>query len=312
MNLFKLNPRALDLKHGSVMTIGNFDGVHLGHQALLHQLLQKRQLLGLASIVVLFEPHPKELFLKVKAPKRIYTLREKLVYLQRLGIDYVFCINFTHDVAVIEPDIFIQSILFERLHVKYLLVGHDFHFGKNRQGHFGLLQQWGNKLNFQTEMFACIEKDGQRISSTGIREYLKIKDLDSARIDLGRPYSVIGRVGYGRQLARLWGIPTANIAVLEQKLSLKGVFCVKVRIGDLPGEYEGVANMGYRPTVDGSKPFLEVHLFDFDASLYGQFLEVLFLHCLRDEQKFPDVEHLRKQIEKDVLKAKAYFCSKFS
>lgn len=311
MNLFKLNPKALDLTHGSVMTIGNFDGVHLGHQALLHQLLQKRQRLGLVTIVVLFEPHPKELFLKGNAPKRIYTLREKIVYLQRLGVDYIFCINFTHDVAVIEPDIFIQSILFERLHVKYLLVGHDFHFGKNRQGDFRLLQYFGKKLNFQTEMFACIEKEGKRISSTGIREFLKIKDLDHAQMDLGRPYSVIGRVVHGRQLARLWGVPTANIAVLEQKLSLKGVFCVKVRIGALPQKYEGVANMGYRPTVDGSKPFLEVHLFDFDACLYGQFLEVIFLHSLRDEQKFPDVQYLRKQIEKDVIEAKAYFASKF-
>lgn len=307
MNLFKLNQKALDLVHGSVMTIGNFDGVHRGHQALINELLKKSMLLGLPSVVVIFEPHPKELFLKDLAPKRIYTLREKIVYLQRLGVDYIFCIEFTPHFSDIEPLIFIQSILSERLNVKFLFVGHDFRFGKNRVGDYALLHQWAKKLNYQTEMFDCIEIDNYRISSTGIREFLKIGDLESARTWLGRPYTVIGRVGYGRQLARLWGTPTANIAVLEHKLSLTGVFCVNIRICGQHQEFQGVANMGYRPTVDGSRPYLEVHLFDFDGCLYGRFLEVMFCHRLRDEQKFADLEQLRGQIEKDVMAAKAYF-----
>lgn len=307
MNLFKLNREALDLSHGSVLTIGNFDGVHLGHQALLNELLKKSTLVGLPSIVVLFEPHPKELFLKDLAPKRIYTLREKIVYLQRLGVDYIFCIEFTQSFSDIEPLMFIQSILHERLQVKFLFVGHDFHFGKNRQGDYALMQQWGEILNYQTEMFDCVEKDHHRISSTGIREFLKNGDLELAHFWLGRPYTVIGRVGYGRQLARKWGTPTANIAVLEQKLSLTGVFCVKIRICGQHQEFQGVANMGYRPTLDGSRPYLEVHLFDFEGCLYGKFLEVIFCQRLRDEQKFADLEQLRGQIEKDVMTAKSYF-----
>lgn len=307
MNLFKLNLKALDLSIGSVMTIGNFDGVHLGHQALLNRLIQKSQQLRLPSVVVLFEPHPKELFLRHLAPKRIYTLREKIFYLKQIGIDYVFCINFTPEISNIEPDIFIQTILVERLNVKHLIVGHDFHFGKNRKGNYLLLTHWGKTLDFVTEEFDCVEKDSERVSSTGIRDFLKKGDLTSAGLWLGRSYSAIGRVIYGRQLARLWGIPTANIKIFDQKLSLTGVFCVTVKFCGEETQYKGIANMGYRPTFGGTIPYLEVHLFGFDASIYGKFLEVSFCHLLREEQKFANVSQLREQIEKDVMHAQNYF-----
>jgi riboflavin kinase/FMN adenylyltransferase len=307
MKLFKINPKAKSLEQGSVLSIGNFDGVHRGHQALLKSLLQKSKQLGLASVVVIFEPHPKELFLGHQAPKRIYNLREKIIQLKRLGVDYVFCIDFTPSFAKTHPEQFIQNTLVQELHARFILVGHDFHFGKDRLGNQHLLQKMGQAQGFEVGIFDMFELEGQRISSTGVRDLLKKQDVKNISFCLGRHYSIIGRVIYGQKLARLWGIPTANIAVNPLKLTLSGVFCVNIKICGQEHDYQGVANMGYRPTVDGKKLFLEVHLFDFSGSLYGQFIEVSFLNKLRNEQKFANIEELRKQIEEDIVCAKHYF-----
>ncbi len=307
MKLFKLNPNALFINDGGVLTIGNFDGVHLGHQALLMQLIQKSQELGLPSVVLLFEPHPKELFLKAHAPKRIYTLREKIYYLKALGIDYVACIDFNQNFSNISAEQFVKTILHEKLSAKYILIGHDFLFGKARHGNLALLQNLGQTFGFSAQEYQIFTHNNERVSSTLIRKFLQDGDIQTAQQMLGRPYAIIGRVVYGRQLAREWGFPTANIAVLPQKLSLNGVFCVKIRICGQNQEYQGVANIGYRPTIDGQKPFLEVFIFDYSGSLYGQFLEISFCHHLRKEQKFAGIEQLRMQIENDIANAKAYF-----
>ena len=307
MKFFKLNKKSASLSQGSVLSIGNFDGVHHGHQALLQKLLNQSKDLSLPSVVILFEPHPKEFFLKKTAPKRIYTLREKIFYIKALGIDYVACIDFNHSFANLNARYFVQSILHEKLHAKYILIGHDFQFGKNREGHFNLLATLGHHYGFTVHEFPVYQKEGKRVSSTQIRQHLETLDLDTLSRLLGRPYSMIGRVIYGRQLASSWGFPTANIALFPQKLSLNGVFCVKISICGQNQEFNGVANMGYRPTLDGQKPFLEVFIFDFNDCLYGQFLKVTFCHQLRNEQKFADIEQLKQQIKHDVLNAKNYF-----
>lgn len=307
MKLFKINPNAKSLDQGSVLTIGNFDGVHLGHQALINDLIQKSIQLNLPTVVVIFEPHPKELFFGNDAPKRIYSLREKMIHLKNLGVDYIFCIDFTPTFAKTHPEKFIQKTLVELLHAHFILIGHDFHFGRDRLGNQELLQKMGKEFGFEVGIFEIYEKQGKRISSTGVRHLLTQQDVFNIPFWLGRHYSIIGRIIYGQKLARLWGIPTANIALNPQKLTLAGVFCVNIKICGQQKEYQGVANIGYRPTVDGKKLFLEVHLFDFSGCLYGQFLEVSFLHKLRNEQKFANIEELRKQIEEDIVCAKHYF-----
>jgi riboflavin kinase / FMN adenylyltransferase len=307
MKLFKINKHAQSLKSGSVLTIGNFDGVHIGHQALLKWVISRSQQLNLPSVVVIFEPHPKELFLKHLAPKRIFTLREKIYYLKQMGIDYIFCIQFTDKIAKTSAQEFIQHILLEKLQMRFIMIGHDFHFGKDRLGNKKLLQELANDFDFKLEIFDDVETQGQRISSTGVRHLISEQNLDHILFWLGRHYSIIGRVIVGQKLARQLGTPTANIAINTQRLTLSGVFCVKIKICGQNQLYSGVANIGYRPTVNGSKLFLEVHLFDWYHSLYGQFLEVSFLKKIRNEQKFANLEALRKQIEDDIVCAKLYF-----
>ena len=307
MKLFKVNKNARKLEQGSVLTIGNFDGVHGGHQALIAALVAKSHRLQLPSVVVIFEPHPKAFLSKSKEPQRISSLREKLYYLKELGIDYIFCIRFNDIIAQTSPQQFIQTILIEQLHLRYILIGHDFHFGKDRMGNQILLQQLAEPLGFHFEVFDSFKKKGQRISSTTVRQLLLEQDIENLSFYLGRHYSIIGKVIPGRKLARRWEMPTANIAISRQRLTLSGVFCVNIRICDHPEVHRGVANLGYRPTIDGCHPILEVHLFDFNADLYGQFLEVAFLSKIRDEQKFLNVDALRNQIKNDIICAKHFF-----
>lgn len=289
---------------GVVATIGNFDGVHLGHQNLIKALRDKARQLYLPLVLILFEPQPKEYFQKAGAPARLSSLREKLAMLSNQQVDYVYCIHFNNKLAQYSATDFINHYLFQYLHVKYLLVGEDFRFGKNRVGDVSLLKTIAKQQECEVATYSdfCIKND--RVSSTKIREALNQGSMEQAALYLGRYYSISGRVIRGDGRGRQWGIPTANIRLNRLTLPLSGVFVVEVTIGSQT--VKGVANIGKRPTVDGSKNSLEVHLFDFNDSLYGELLQVFFLHKLRDEVKFTTVDALIKQIHHDIAAARAF------
>ncbi|KTC79997.1 riboflavin biosynthesis protein RibF (riboflavin kinase/FMN adenylyltransferase) [Legionella cherrii] len=289
---------------GVVATIGNFDGVHLGHQNLLKTLRNKANHLKLPLVLILFEPQPREYFQQEKAPARLSSLREKLDVLRLCQIDYVYCIKFDNALAQTTATEFVRTYLFSILNVKHLLIGEDFRFGKNREGDVSLLMKLGAEQACDVSIYSnfCINED--RISSTRIRMALQHGDMITAAKYLGRLYSICGRVLHGDGRGRQWGIPTANLALHRTALPLQGVFVVQVRIASKI--VYGVANVGRRPTVDGSKNILEVHLFDFEQSIYGELLQVFFLHKLRDEVKFTSVDALIAQIYDDIVAAKEF------
>ncbi|EGR1043565.1 bifunctional riboflavin kinase/FAD synthetase [Vibrio cholerae] len=291
--------------HGCVLTIGNFDGVHLGHQQVLSQVVQRAQQMGLPSVVMTFEPQPLELFAKQQAPARLTRLRDKFVQLSKLGVDRLLCVNFNHHFAQLDAHTFIRDLLVTHLGVKFLVVGDDFCFGKERQGNFALLQQAGQALGFEvvsTQSF-CLQQ--LRVSSTAIREALAADQLSSASAMLGRHYSISGRVSHGQKLGRTIGFPTANIPLKRCVSPVSGVYVVEA-YGLGPTPVGGVANIGNRPTVDGVRQQLEVHFFDFQGNLYGKQLEVALLHKLRDERKFASFEALKQQIELDAEAARVW------
>lgn len=291
---------------GSVVAIGNFDGVHLGHQALLSQLKQESIYRQLPSVVFLFEPQAAEFFLHDKAPARLSSLREKCLILASLGIDYVYCLPFTQKIATMSATYFAHNVLFSVLNTRYLLIGEDFRFGYQRQGDANTLKALAIPANCLVETFANFTFDGFRVSSTKIREALSLGHLSLANKLIGRPYSLCGRVIKGAGLGRQWGIPTANLSRRRLRLALQGVFRVQVQLssGLL---VNGVANMGCRPTVDGTTYVLEVHLFDYHTDLYGQYLQVYFLEKIRDEIKFSSKDALINQIFDDIALARAGF-----
>lgn len=290
---------------GCVLTIGNFDGVHLGHQAVLRQVKAIATRLGLPSCVMLFEPQPLELFAKDAAPARISRFREKYAMLSELGIDRVLCVRFTAAFAAQEPQHFIQQLLLKQLGIAHLIVGDDFCFGKNRAGNYALLQQAAAQYSFDLSNTASFMLEQQRISSTLIRQALQDDQLTQAAAMLGRPFSLTGRVRHGRKLGRDLGFPTANVFLYRRKLPVNGVYAIKACT--VYGEFYGVANIGHRPTVQGKRQQLEAHLFDFQGDLYGSQIEVS-LHCkLRSEQRFESLDALQQQIAADVQAARAYF-----
>lgn len=291
-------------EQGVVATIGNFDGVHLGHQALIKKLREKADALGLPFIVILFEPQPREYFQRDKAPARLSSLREKLEVLHLWQIDYVYCIKFTEQIAQTTASDFVRQILFSQLNIKYLLVGEDFRFGKNREGDISLLQRISSEYACEVDVYADFCLADERISSTKIRHALQAGDLQTAAQFLGRPYSICGRIMHGDKRGRQWGIPTANVGLRRFSVPLQGVFVVQVQVAGQT--LYGVANIGRRPTVDGSRCILEVHLFDFDQSIYGELMQVFFLHKLRDEVRFTSVDALIAQIDNDIVEAKKF------
>lgn len=303
MKLLRGFQQITELNAGSVATIGNFDGVHRGHQALLVLLREQAARLQLPMLVLLFEPQPGEYFNRQNAPARLYRLREKLYALRQIGVDYVYCLKFDAQLANMLPVEFAERFIFSRLNVKHLLLGDDFRFGRERRGDLSLLKEIGHKWNAVVDTCPNFCVDGARVSSTQIRHALQLGELDRAHALLGRPYSLCGRVMHGQGIGRKWGVPTANLSIHRSKLPLSGVFCVNVKRQGKP-LLTGVANMGSRPTIDGSKSVLEVHLFDFDESLYGEILEVFFLHKLREEIKFSSVDALIAQIHADVAAAR--------
>lgn len=297
------------LMNGCVLTIGNFDGVHLGHQQILKRLCEKARLLKLPSVVMLFEAQPREFFATQTGnnniPARLMRLRDKLFALQNEGVDYVLCIRFNRRFASLQPQDFIQSLLVEQLKVRYLSVGDDFHFGAKRAGNFAVLQNAGDTFGFTVENSHSHKIGTARISSSLVREALKNDDLLLAEKLLGKPYSIRGRVAHGNKLGRTIGFPTANIFLNRLVTPIQGVYAVQVETPN--GKFNGIANVGNRPTINGTKPLLEVHIFDFSGDLYGKAVAVDFLHKVRNETKFESFDALKLQIEKDVAEVKAYF-----
>ena len=288
------------------LTIGNFDGVHLGHQALLNELRAAAQARGLQTAVIIFEPHPREFFTPQQAPARLTSLREKLEFFAALGIDRVQICRFNAHFAQMGAADFI-NVLHEKLFAKFVLIGDDFRFGSGRTGDFALMEKIGAQLGFAVRAVRSVKHDGVRISSTEIRAALLAGQMREAQRYLGRHYSISGRVVHGDGLGRKIGYPTANIQLKHNRPPLSGIFVVQVHAEGL-GVLQGVASLGVRPTVKhDANPVFEVHLFEFEQQIYGKHLRVEFLQKLRDEEKYPDVETLTRHIALDVEHAKKWF-----
>jgi riboflavin kinase/FMN adenylyltransferase len=294
---------------GCVATIGNFDGVHLGHQSVLAALREEARSRRLPSTLILFEPQPMEFFQPQAAPPRLTRLREKLEVIRHQQIDRVLVLPFNRQLADMPAEDFVQRLLVAGLAVQHLYVGDDFHFGHRRQGNFAMLEQQGRDHGFSVSSLQTVALADQRISSSRIRAALQAGDLGTAEACLGRTYSVCGKVGHGHKRGRTIGFPTANIQLLRRRSPVHGVYAVRLwGIGE--GSRNGVANVGNRPTLQGQQqPLLEIHLFDFDQDIYGVQVRVEFLSHLRDERKFDSFEFLRQQILKDCQQAREFFAA---
>lgn len=306
MNLIRGLHNLIPAGHGCVLAIGNFDGVHRGHQALLTNLVQIARGCGLPVVVMIFEPQPLELFATDKAPARLTRLREKLSYLAQYGVDTVLCVRFNRHFAAMTARQFIDAVLIRQLAVKFLCVGDDFRFGAGRQGDFTLLQQAGHQYGFTLIQNQTFCDAGIRVSSTAIRQALKDDQLALAERLLGHPFVISGRVAHGEKLGRTLGFPTANLPLHRQVCPLRGVFAVEVSgagFSCLPG----VANIGTRPTVLGKHQQLEVHLLNITMNLYGRHITVTMRHKLRDEQLFASLDALKAQIARDAQAACDFF-----
>ena len=281
----------------SFLTIGNYDGIHLGHQAILDKLISESKSKNFLSSVMTFEPHPKEFFSPKQAPKRIISLREKLEYFEEKAIDQVFIVNFNEKFAQLTYLNFI-AILKENIQAKKIIVGSDFKFGMRREGNIEKLRD--NNINVY--VMDKIEDNGVRVSSTVIRDLLAEGNLNRAALLLGRPYSISGKVIHGDKRGREIGFPTANIHMFHNRPPLQGVFAVKLN------SMFGVANLGVRPTIAGFlKLNLEVHLFDFSKNIYGKHANVIFLKKIRDEKKFENIDALKEQIKIDINNVRQFF-----
>ena len=292
--------------HGCVVTIGNFDGVHTGHQAILSEVKAKAGTLDAPSMLVCFEPQPLEFFDEFNAPARLTRFREKVEVFETLGMDYVLCLKFDEKTRAMSAQEFIR-FLTEGLNVSGLFVGDDFRFGHDRSGDFSALRAAGAKDGFEVVNLYTIAHDNVRISSTRIRKCLAEGKFDLAEELLGRPYSITGKVVYGRKIGRTLGTPTANIQLHRYVAPIAGVFAIEAELGER--RLSGVANVGVRPTIEEGtlQPILEVHLFDFDEDIYGARIKVIFRHKIREEKKFAGLEELRAAIYRDIDLAMSYF-----
>jgi riboflavin kinase / FMN adenylyltransferase len=304
-NIHNIKPR----HQGCVATIGNFDGLHRGHQRVIQSLIKLGQQLNLPTCVILFEPHPQEFFYGDQAPARLMRLREKIKFLQFLAIDRVLCLHFNKRLAECSAEEFVKKILLDKLGIKGLIIGDDFRFGRGRQGDFPFLQKLGREYGFKVFSTPTVLFENERIGSSRVRNAVWQADFKLAALLLGRPFRLSGRVIYGDQRGQLLGFSTANIGLHRQVIPLQGVFVVSV-YGLAVTPLVGVANIGNRPTINGLKNLLEVYLFDFDRNIYGKFIEIEFLKKIRDEKKFDSLEILKRQITKDVTMAKNYFKNK--
>ena len=291
----------------TVLTIGNFDGVHCGHRALLAELRVKARELSLPATVLTFEPLPRELFAPEQAPARLASLRDKLELLAECGVDRVHVCRFDRKLAALTAEQFVERILVQGLSVRHLIIGDDFRFGKGRSGDFAFLQRAGQEHGFAVDAMRTVDCKGVRVSSSAVREALAEGNIERAEELLGRAWVIAGRVMHGRKLGRTLGFPTLNILLRRKRLPLSGVFAVTVS-GVAARPLPGAANIGVRPTLaEGLKPVLEVHLLDFDRDVYGTHVDVNFLHKLRDEARFDSPDALKAQIARDVADVRAYF-----
>lgn len=291
---------------GCLLAVGNFDGVHRGHQAVIDQLVEASRAHGQPAALMLFEPQPREVLTPDSAPPRLTRLREKLLALADTPIDRVLCVRFNRAFAGLDPDQFVDSLLVERLGIRAIVVGGDFRYGHRGAGTLDTLRSAGRHHGFEVLDCARFDVDGQRVSSSWVRSALADGDLALARRLLGRPYRMVGRVVCGDRIGRGIGFPTANIPLHRQRAPLSGVFAVRM-LGLAGGAHPGVANIGRRPTVAGTETRLEVHLFDFDADIYGRAVTVEFVRKIREEHQFDSLASLTRQIRDDVAAARACF-----
>ena len=294
---------------GCVATIGAFDGVHRGHRAVIERLLAQGKAMSLPTVVIVFEPLPREYLVPLQAPARLMSFREKFIVLRELGVDRVLRIRFNDALRSMSADAFVDQIFVDGLGVKFVALGDDFRFGADRQGDFEFVKRRGEILGFDCQSMDTLTSAGERVSSTRVREALADGDFTLAEELLGRPYSISGRVVYGRQLGREIGAPTANVELHRLRSPLSGVFAVEVSGAGLENA-PGVANVGTRPTVNDSiRANLEVHLLNVDVNLYGQRIAVCFKHKLREEKKFGSLEELKENIQNDINTTAAWFAS---
>lgn len=298
--LHNLRPR----HRGCVATIGNFDGLHRGHRAVIAQCRARAAAAGVPALVMLFEPQPQEYFQGAGAPARLLRLREKLAGLRALGVDRVLCLRFDARLAQLPPERFIDEILVRGIGAREVIVGEDFRFGHKRAGDIALLRSAGADAGFGVTPMTTVTVDGARASSTRVRELLARGDLAGAANVLGAPYRISGRVAHGDKRGRTIGVPTANIALRRRVAPLRGVYIVNVY--GLPQPARGVANIGNRPTVGGTRSVLEVHIFDHSEEIYGRPLQIEFLHKLRDEQRFDSFAELKLRISQDMTEARTW------
>lgn len=305
MQVFRGIPERAE--HGCVLTIGNFDGVHRGHQALLTKLTDKARVTGLPSAVLTFEPHPREFFAHDNRPRRLTSLREKIQLLASRGVDRLYIARFNTRFAALTAEQFIEDVLIHGLGVRHLLIGDDFCFGKGRVGNFTMLNAAGQQAGFTVEAMHTLVHEGERVSSSAVRAALLEGDMPHAARLLGRPYSISGRVMHGDKIGRTIGFPTANIQLKHRSPPLMGIYTVSVDgLADKP--WPGVASVGVRPTInDAGRPTLEVHLFDWNADCYDAHLRVNFLVKQRDEERYDNLADLTAQIARDADQARAYF-----
>ena len=302
-NLSLFNERFSEEK--LVVTIGNFDGLHQGHKKIIREMKSISQNSSAKTMVIFTEPHAKEFFSMDKnimeQPARISPWRDKFKNLENENIDFAFFLKFNKSLQTMSPEIFIEKVL-GSLNITNLMIGDDFRFGQNRKGDFLMLKEWSRSKGISLSKLPTFSINNHRVSSTWIRETLSLSDFSLAKKLLGRPYSFEGKVVHGNRLGRSIGFPTANIWLPKNNLPIKGVFSVKISI-DM-SEFEGIANIGIRPTVGGTSPVLEVNIFDFKKEIYGKRIKVEFVKKIRDEKKFDSLDDLKKQIAKDVKTAK--------
>lgn len=294
-----------DKHRGCVATIGNFDGVHLGHQKVLEQVKSKAKELGLPSVAIIFEPQPREFFAGHDAPPRLTRFDEKVRLLRDEGIDRVVCLTFNARLRSMSAQAFVDELLLNGLNVRHFVVGDDFRFGCDRKGDYAMLEAAGKNHGFTVEHTHTFEIQEQRVSSTRIRETLMRGDFELSQTLLGRPYCVTGRVQHGNKIGRQLGVPTANVRMHRFRCPLQGVYTVIARFNG--HAVRGISNVGVRPTLNGRLPVLEVHLFDWSEEIYGQLMQVEFLHFLRPEKRFEGLEALKTQISLDIETARQWF-----
>ena len=289
--------------HGSVATIGSFDGLHKGHQKLLGHVLDHAQSEGVPSIVMSFEPTPKEFFAQERPPARLMRFREKFEALAEFGVDFFYCPRFDEAMKNISADAFIRRILIHSMNIHHLVIGDDFRFAQDRAGHLHTLQRAGEALGFSVEEMPSVFVGDERVSSTVIRNALWEGDLAHARKLLGKDYRMSGKVIEGQRVGRTLGYPTANVNLNRLQSAVMGIFAVRVS-GREWGPLDAVASVGTRPTFEGTRPLLEVHIFDFDKDIYGEYIHVDFIARLRNEEKFDDIDELIEQMHRDSARAR--------